>query len=132
MAIFGKGSKLYSIFRFKCPRCHQGEVFQSNNPYNLKRMFQMKETCDHCGFRFEFEPGFFYGAMYVSYGYTVAIFVAIYVLMNLFFEPGIWEVVLALSLILVLGSPLIFRLSRITYLNLFVKYDPDKRGAKLK
>lgn len=132
MALIGKGSKLYSIFRFKCPRCHEGEVFESRNPYDLSRMFKMKDTCSNCGFRYEIEPGFFYGAMYVSYGYTVAVFVATYIIMNLIYDPSIIDVVIALAILLVIGSPLIFRLARITYLNLFVKYRPEKRGAKLK
>lgn len=30
--------------------------------------FEMNATCPVCGHRFEREPGFFQGAMYVSYG----------------------------------------------------------------
>ncbi|MDZ7846560.1 MAG: hypothetical protein U5L96_07210 [Owenweeksia sp.] len=59
MNIFGKGSKIYSITRFKCPRCHEGEVFKNKNPYNLAEMFKMHEYCSHCGLRYEFEPGCF-------------------------------------------------------------------------
>ncbi len=92
----------------------------------------MHEHCPHCGLRYEIEPAFFYGAMYVSYGYGVALFVATYVIMRMFYTPSVWEVVIALAAIILLGSPLIFRLARITYLNLFVKYNPDKRGPKLK
>ncbi len=132
MNILGKGTKLYSITRIKCPRCQEGEVFKDPNPYKMSRMFQMHDTCSHCGLRYEFEPGVFYGAMYVSYGYAVAIFVATYLLMSLFYNPGIWDIVTSLSIILILGSPLIFRLSRITWLNLFIKYQPDKRGENFK
>lgn len=132
MKIFPKGTKLYSIFYGKCPRCHQGDVFTTHNPYHLKQMFQLKERCEHCDLLFEREPGFFYGAMYVSYGYTVAIGVAIYVLMTLFFEPGIMEILIALSLVLILGSPYIFRLSRITWMNLFTRYRPEGRSQEEK
>ena len=132
MNIFSKGSKVYSIVRMKCPRCHEGEVFTDANPYNLGKMFEIHETCSHCGLRYEFEPGVFYGAMYVSYAYAVAIFVAVYISMSLIYDPGIWDVVIALASILVLGSPLIFRLARITWLNFFIKYQPEKRGERLK
>ncbi|MDZ7846559.1 MAG: hypothetical protein U5L96_07205 [Owenweeksia sp.] len=71
----------------------------------------------------------FYGAMYVSYGYSVAIFVATYVLLSIFYDPGLWDIVIALAGVLVFSSPLIFRLSRITWLNLFIKYAPERRGA---
>tara|TARA_B000000460_G_C21247428_1_gene277611 strand:- start:47 stop:445 length:399 start_codon:yes stop_codon:yes gene_type:complete len=132
MKILKKGTKLYSILYNKCPRCNDGDVFTSNNPYDLSKMFSMHETCSHCGLRYEIEPAFFYGAMYVSYGYTVAVAVATFIIMNIIYSPGIWDVVIALAIILLFGSPYILRISRITYLNIFVKYNPDKQGAKLK
>ncbi len=130
--IIPKGTKVYSVLHFKCPRCHEGEVFETRNPYLLSKLFKMHENCGHCGLRYEIEPSFFYGAMYVSYGYSVAFFVATYIIMNWIYEPDIWDIVIALAIILLLCTPLIFRLSRITWLNLFVKYNPDKRGPRLK
>ena len=132
MNILPKRSKLYSIFKYKCPRCHEGEVFKSRNPYNLSKMFELHEHCDHCGIRYEFEPGFFYGAMYVSYALTVALGVATYVLTSMFFDLEVWEVIAVLIGVLVFGSPLVLRLSRIIWMNLFIKYEPEKRGANLK
>lgn len=127
-----KGTKLYSIFNMKCPRCHEGEVFKNKNPYALADMFKLHEYCPHCGLKYEIEPAFFYGAMYVSYGYGVAIFVATYIIMQWLYTPTIWDIVFALGLIMLFGSPLILRVSRMTYINLFVKYNPDKRGPALK
>ncbi len=132
MNIFSKGSKIYSIVRFKCPRCQEGGVFKEKNPYKLNKTFQMHENCSNCGLRYEIEPSFFYGSMYVSYGYTVAVFVATYIIMSMIYDPGIWDIVLALAIILLLGSPFILRLSRITWLNIFIKYKPEKRGPNLK
>lgn len=129
MNILPKGSKLYSIFKYKCPRCHQGEVFKSKSSYNIPKMFELHEHCSHCGLRYQFEPGFFYGAMYVSYSLTVAIAVATYVIMQLFFEATIGQVVAALTAALILSSPLVLRLSRITWMNMFIKYEPEKRGV---
>lgn len=127
-----KGSKLYSVLTFSCPRCQEGAVFKDPNPYNLSKMFKMHEHCPHCGLRYEIEPSFFYGAMYVSYGYSVAFFVATYIVMNWIYEPGIWDIVIALGIILLIFTPLIFRLARVTWMNLFIKYNPEKRGPKLK
>lgn len=132
MRIIPKGSKLYSILHFKCPRCHEGEVFETRNPYRLSKLFQLNEVCSHCGLRYQIEPSFFYGAMYVSYGYSVALFVATYFVMEMLYEPKVFHVVIALALVLLLLTPLIFRLSRITWMNLFIKYNPEKRGPKLK
>ena len=36
-------------------------------------MFRMKTNCPNCRFKFEREPGYFVGAMYINYGATVFI-----------------------------------------------------------
>ncbi len=132
MSLFSKGTKFYSIVNFRCPRCQEGEVFEEKNPYKLGKLFTMHENCPHCELRYEVEPSFFYGAMYVSYGYSVALFVATYIIMNWIYEPSITDIIIALALVVLVLSPLVLRLSRITWLNLFVKYNPEKRGPKLK
>jgi hypothetical protein len=40
---------------------------------DLRRATQMHQDCPHCGFHFEIEPGFFWGAMYISYAFSVAV-----------------------------------------------------------
>ncbi len=124
-ALFGKGTKLYSIFAFKCPKCHEGRVFQNSNPFALRDLFKMDERCSVCGHKFEPEPGYWFGAMYVSYGLNIALwvtlFVAIYTLtsisLELFLGIGI---VTNLALV-----PYFFRLARSIWMNFFVKYDPE-------
>ena len=44
----------------------------------------MPEHCKVCDLKFEREPSFFYGSMYISYTYGVAVFVAVFVLVDLF------------------------------------------------
>jgi hypothetical protein len=45
----------------------------------------MKENCSHCGLRYQIEPSFFYGAMYVSYGLNVALGIAAFIVSFIFF-----------------------------------------------
>jgi hypothetical protein len=78
-------------------------------------MDKMCQNCPVCGEPSEPEPNFYYGAMYVSYAYTVALFVSM----------TMWPTIGLLILVLVALGPYIFRLSRITYLNFFVDYDKD-------
>ncbi len=73
-----------------------------------------------------------YGAMYASYALTVALGVAVFILCHIFFDPSMWDIIIALTITLVLGSPMILRVSRIMWMNIFIKYDPEKRGANLK
>lgn len=125
LKMFGKGNRLYSIFKMKCPRCHEGDVFVNNNPYNLKTFAKMHERCSACGLKYEIETGFFYGAMYVSYALGVAIFIAIW-LASLVFAPDLsigWMIGILCGALLVL-APLNFYLARMIWLNFFIKYRP--------
>lgn len=114
----------------KCPRCHEGNVFETRNPY--KKMTAVKETCSHCGLRYEKEMGFFYGAMYVSYMLNIALFVtsvvAYFILLDQYIS-GTTLMIIYVSLTVIL-MPIYYRLSRTIWLNFFNSYDPEKRGAK--
>jgi hypothetical protein len=128
--MFQKGSKLYSIFNFKCPQCQEGDLFATKNPYLLKEMGNMNKKCDHCGCNFNPEPSFYYGSMYVSYGYSVALFVAVFILGKYVFDLGIVGIVVALAVVLIAVAPYLFRLSRATWINLFVKYNPKSSKSR--
>lgn len=117
------------IFAQKCPRCHQGDLFQVKNPFNFRSFAKMHEHCPACGQKTEPEPGFYYGAMYVSYGLSVGIFlVNFFVFAILFPLPG-WSFIILNTILLLFLWPLIFRLARTIYLSLFVCFDP-KAGSK--
>jgi uncharacterized protein (DUF983 family) len=121
----GKGTKLYSILHSKCPKCQEGDLFLDPNPYHLKNMDKMHVNCPVCAEPSEPEPNFYYGAMYVSYAYTVALFVATYVISALILGLAMWSTIGLLTALLVILGPYLFRLSRVTYLNFFVRYDKD-------
>lgn len=126
-----KGTKLYSILWFKCPRCHEGDLYDCKNPYVLGELTNMKKTCDHCGESFTREPGFYFGAAYVSYALTVALWVAVLVALmtfdaiglisfGFFDNPLTFIITGVVSLVLLL--PVLYRLSRSIWINFFVKY----------
>lgn len=126
-----KGSKLYSIFKQKCPKCHEGELFVKQNPYVLNKIWDMHDSCKHCGQHYQLEPSFFYGAMYVNYGITVAIaigvFIAMYVLEK---EWKMIDYIFGIIGALILSAPITFRLGRMIWINMFVSYDPNWRHSK--
>lgn len=127
--MFGKGTKLNSIFRKKCPQCQEGDFFVSTT-YDLKHIGDIKDHCDHCGLKYEKEPGFYYGAMYVAYALGVATFVTFWVSMNLFFSSisiGI-QITVVIAAIVVL-SPWLYTLSKIIWANMFIGFKSD-RSAK--
>lgn len=123
--MFNKGSKLYSILRMKCPKCQETPLFEDSNPYNLSKVFDMPKTCSHCGQRFELEPGFYYGGMYVSYALAVAWAVAVFVAINVLYPAYSLELYLVITVIsMLILTPLFFRLARAVWINFFVNYDP--------
>lgn len=116
---------LYSTLSNTCPRCHKGKIFQNSNPYVFNAMFKMHKNCPNCQVSFQREPGFYYGAMYVSYALMAGWFIVWFVVNTFWLKFD--ALVLALSItsgILVL-SPLIFRWARIIWLNFFVRYTPS-------
>ncbi len=128
-----KGTRLYSIFKGKCPRCQEGNIFLSGNPYNLSKLGKCHSRCSSCNFKFEKEPGFFYGAMYVSYGLTVAFSVSIFVAVSVLFpEASVSTYIGAILSGLLLLFPITFRLSRAIWLNIFQKYDPEHVSSSSK
>lgn len=122
-----KGNKIYSIFKGKCPVCHEGDVFETKQFYNLRRFDKMNERCPECGHKFEIEPGFWYGAMYVSYGLTVAFSVAAFVLTYLIYPAANAWLYMGLIVFVIVGLvPVTFRLSRLIWMNMFASFDPHK------
>jgi uncharacterized protein (DUF983 family) len=108
----------------KCPRCHEGEVFESKNPYDLARIFKVHKTCRHCDLKFEKEPSFFYGAMYVSYALTSGWFIVWYLLYaNDVFKMETLTFGLLMAGSILALSPLTIRWSRLIWRNFFYKYD---------
>ena len=121
-----KGTKLFSILKFKCPTCHEGDFFLSH-PYNLKKIGDLHAQCSKCGLKFSKEPGFYFGAMYVSYGLGIAIFVAVFVansILNL--GLSLFNMFITVGLILFTSTPYLFHLSKIIWANIFIKFQKNK------
>jgi uncharacterized protein (DUF983 family) len=118
-----KGSKLYSIIKFKCPHCHEGDFFKSRNPYNLSSMAEPHEKCSNCNEKFSMEPGFYYGAMYVSYGLGCAHIITFWVArVILGIEPEFWNFIILVGVCLALLTPLYYAISKIVWANFFFQY----------
>ncbi len=121
--MFGKGSKLYSVLHGVCPRCHEGKVFKYG-PYQSLDFTRMNDRCSYCNQAFEPEPDFYQGAMYVSYGLSTGLFLLVGVLLLFYLELGYIATFSIIGAIAILLLPVLFRVSRIIWLNLFVRYKP--------
>lgn len=118
-------SALKAILQTKCPRCHQGNMF-SYQAINLANFDKMPESCSVCGLRYEIEVGFYWGAMYISYGLSVGIILLVAVLLYyLADDPPTWVYLTVVTVVILVSTPLLFRYARVLMLYLFggVAYD---------
>lgn len=125
-----KGSKLNSILTGTCPQCHEGKMYRSRNAYNPTETLKMHDHCSACGLRYQIEPSFFYGAMYVSYGLGVAFAVAAFIITYVFIGTELNTAFYSIIGTLIIFMPIIMRLSRNIWIHLFVKYNPSALKRK--
>ncbi len=121
--MFSKGSKIYSIIKGTCPKCHEETMYVNKNPYAISETLKMHERCSNCNTKYKIEPSFFFGSMYVSYGVGIAFAVAAFVISYFFFGADKFNAFLSIVGTLIFFLPIILRLSRNIWINLFMKYD---------
>jgi uncharacterized protein (DUF983 family) len=111
--------RVAAILALRCPRCLRGPVWRS--------FLGMHERCPECGLAFEREPGYFTGAMVVSYVLAVPTFGLIVIaLLVAGLETGL--ALLAGGALYLFLAPFILRYSRIIWLHFDWRIDPDARG----
>ncbi|MFC4096481.1 DUF983 domain-containing protein [Euzebyella saccharophila] len=122
-----KGTKLYSIFTGTCPVCHHESMYVKKNPYKLKSTLKMKERCAVCTTKYKIEPSFFYGAMYVSYPVGLTFATAAFILCYLILGLDLIETYCVIVAVMILALPLILRISRNIWINIFMPYKKEYR-----
>ena len=87
----------------------------------------MHPTCPVCDHKFEREPGYFVGAMYVSYALATPVYLLLVLLLKWQFPElsDLWAVAAALPLF-VPFVPLVFRYARVIWLHLDQALDPKE------
>jgi uncharacterized protein (DUF983 family) len=121
-------TKLYPILKNRCPRCIEGPYFVGNNPYNLRNFATAHRSCPNCHLDYRQEPGFYFGATYVSYGIQVATVLISYAVFEMWLGWETWQFATAVGVILLLMVPLTYRVSRLTWLTMFGEYKREKKA----
>jgi uncharacterized protein (DUF983 family) len=101
----------------KCPICDTGKVFESNGNILLLKTPKMNDTCSHCGHKYETEPGFFFGAMFVSYALIIGELMMFFLLINPF-TPSTEMLILSFFIVILLTSFTNFKYSRLIWMYL--------------
>ncbi|MCF6294874.1 MAG: DUF983 domain-containing protein [Flavobacteriaceae bacterium] len=118
-----KGNKLYSIFTGSCPKCNEENMYINKNAYNLTDTLKMHERCSNCKTKYKIEPSFFYGSMYVSYPVGIIFAFAAFIISYKFLSTSIHTAFISIIITMVVFLPIILRLSRNIWINLFMKFD---------
>ena len=119
-----ENSKFMAMSKGLCPQCRQGKMFKYP-VWKISKFAEMNENCPVCGLKFEVEPGFWYGAMFVSYANTILLLVFMGVgMFYLFNDPPTVYYIVTITVMSIVLVPFNFRVSRSVFLHLFgfVKY----------
>lgn len=112
-------NRVQACLSSKCPNCQSGNVYKKKEGFSMA-LPKMNENCPECGHKFLKEPGFFYGAMYVSYALAMATTIATFVICQFFFEKAFEiEMFYIISAAVVLSSWHNFKYSRVIWMYMF-------------
>lgn len=109
----------------KCPARRSQALFVQPKTFLLKDIGSMHAQCPSCGSNHRVEPGFYFGAAYVSYILMVGllmIFVFTYYLVFGEIFDHFVRLMSGASILALISTPWIFRYSRVIFLYMFVRY----------
>jgi hypothetical protein len=119
-------TRLNHLVHLQCPRCYSAPLFL-HHPYNLAGIGKMPKHCPHCHADFEPEPGFYFGALFISYAVAAPFCLLWFVLLNfgfgVAFEPALFLVAITQLLL----TPYIFHFSRGYWLYFHLNSDAAVR-----
>ena len=82
----------------------------------------MNANCPNCGQTFNPEPSIYVGAMYVSYAFSVAFILSVYIANIVLERPfSTIQVFLFAVIIVVVFAPMSYRLSRSIWARVFIR-----------
>ena len=112
-----------SVNSYLCPKCRLSHMFVE--PFDFKKPLEMEDHCPFCEQKFEPEPGFYFGAMFVSYGFACLTFLPLALLLVFYFGWSVNGMMLFLMTLYGILFFKILRISRSIWIHFIVKYDAD-------
>lgn len=116
-------STLSHIFKNECPNCYKGKVFADKSFFFSVGFPKMNTHCSHCNYKFEKEPGYFFGAMFVNYAITVGQALITFFIASQFFDKIFdFRILLIIGFVIFALSFFNIRLSRMIWIYAFKNY----------
>lgn len=105
--------------QLKCPNCGDAKVFEAQ-PDKFLAFPVMNHKCPKCDYKFDREPGYFLGAMFVSYALAVAEGLVCFLVLNFGFpQLDYFTIACLITLVILLSAIMNYKLSRVVWINLF-------------
>lgn len=126
-------SAFSSLLSQKCPQCRSTHIFKK--PTFSWYFLRMHKHCPNCELDLNPEPGFYWGAMYINYGFGAGIAIVVSVLVYFLLGNPIMEVyMLAVFIVNLLLLPAMVRYSRLLMLYWLgeAKFKPEKFNPDFK
>jgi hypothetical protein len=117
----GKPNILYSIFSCKCPGCRQHSLFQGKT-FDFKKLGKTYTICPNCGTDLYIEPGFYWGSMYLAWGFSAMLALVQFLFYHNVLGFDFITIVTLFVIIQLLLSPYIYRLSKSVWVHIVVRY----------
>jgi uncharacterized protein (DUF983 family) len=104
-----------AIAQAKCPKCRQGNMFPVS-PFSYRKLSVIHSRCAVCDASLTPEPGFYDGAMYISYAFSVALMFTSLVAINVLVEePKLWMYLTLVVVLTIFLMPAMLRYSKTLY-----------------
>lgn len=122
MSEMSYGTAVSRALRLVCPRCGKGRLF--------KNLIVMYPRCSECSLKYEREPGYFLGSIYINYGFIGLTTMMAY--LGLHYGAGYSNEALTPFLVtyVVGGSLFLFRYARSWWLTMDCYCDPIGFGRQ--
>lgn len=123
-------SALVAVLTHQCPVCRETSLYENPVVYTFNELGKMHRECPACATNLVPETGFYFGAAYVSWALTVALWVAVLVALKVLDAVGWIEfgflthpvTFLSVgSVATLLVFPYLFRLSRSIWAHMFIR-----------
>ena len=124
------GAGLFSVLRHKCPACGEASIYKNPGVYTWTDLGAMHKECPKCSIDLVPETGFYFGAAYVSWALTVALWVSVLVALKVLDALGWIEFGFLTHPVTFLTTggvatiivfPYLFRLSRSIWASMFIR-----------
>ena len=114
---------LKDILEQRCPRCRLGRMFHRSI---FRGWPKMHLRCPVCDLLFDREPGYFLGAMYISYSVGLGMVTAFSLAVWAVTAWGLTKAVIAAVVLFLPLAPAITLLSRVLWIYLDQAVDPEQ------